>query len=323
MTIETVADYLEALKQALAEAPRGLVQDALTDAEEHLRAALAQQPEQPEAAVLAEIIETYGTPEQVAAEYHGTEAASPPGAASRSEQDAEDVSLLRRFFGVVVDRQVYAALLYLCLAPFSGALYGLWVTVGLPVSAGLLILIIGAPIFILFVASVRFVSHVEGRIVETLLGVRMPRRLPYTPERSSIAERIKAAFTDVRTWTAIIYMAALQPLAAAYWFATGLLLFLSFLLSVGSLGGLLEGSTGMVTGHADGHVDITIDGAEPEAWLWLKDQLLWLGQQDVVMQTVFVVMLVLGVLVGVLVLHLVKAFGWVHGQLAERLLVRL
>ena len=52
----SVEAYLEALKAALEGEPRAAIQDALSDAEEHLRAALQQYPEKSQEAVLTETI---------------------------------------------------------------------------------------------------------------------------------------------------------------------------------------------------------------------------------------------------------------------------
>ena len=51
---------------------------------------------------------------------------------------------------------------------------------GLSLSLGLLILIVGIPLTVLFFGSVRGLALLEGRLVEALLGERMPRRPRYT-----------------------------------------------------------------------------------------------------------------------------------------------
>ena len=71
---ETVEAYLEALRRALKGCSAGLVSDALADCEEHLRNELATNPDSTEAEVLASVIETYGTPEEIAEEYRDMEA---------------------------------------------------------------------------------------------------------------------------------------------------------------------------------------------------------------------------------------------------------
>ena len=61
----------------------------------------------------------------------------------------------------------------------------------------------------------RVLALVEGRVVEGLLGVRMPRRPAYEPALPFL-ERIKAMLFDGRTWTAMLYMLLMMPLGMGY-----------------------------------------------------------------------------------------------------------
>src|SRR5579864_5313824 len=70
----SIEDYLKQLRDALQGADPALIQDALYDAEEYLRAEVASHPEKSEADVLELIASTYGAPEEVAAAYKDTEA---------------------------------------------------------------------------------------------------------------------------------------------------------------------------------------------------------------------------------------------------------
>ena len=58
----TIPDYLDQLRRALAGADPALVQDALYDAEEYLRAELAEQRGRGEAEVIASVASSYGAP---------------------------------------------------------------------------------------------------------------------------------------------------------------------------------------------------------------------------------------------------------------------
>src|SRR6201987_2924110 len=69
----SIEDYLRELRNALAGEDSALIQDALYDAEEYLRAEVAAPPGRSEADVLELIASTYGAPDEVAAAYRDTE----------------------------------------------------------------------------------------------------------------------------------------------------------------------------------------------------------------------------------------------------------
>src|SRR6201998_3087609 len=70
----SIDDYLRQLRAALEGQDPALIQDALYDAEEYLRAEVAAHPDKSEPDVLELISTTYGAPEEVAAAYRDTEA---------------------------------------------------------------------------------------------------------------------------------------------------------------------------------------------------------------------------------------------------------
>lgn len=214
----TVEGYLAELRAALAGADPALVQDALYDAEEYLRSAASEGGGTPEAFSAA--VDDYGTPEEVATAYRDAEITvaaalrTPSPVASTSRIGG---SALGRFFGVVADPQAWGSLFYLLLALATGIVYFTIVVTGLSLSLGLMILIIGLPIALLFLAIVRAVSFAEGRIIEGLLGVRMPRR----PRTVAVGDggflaRIKGWLTDYRSWTTMLYMLLQMPLGITY-----------------------------------------------------------------------------------------------------------
>lgn len=210
----TIPEYLDHLRRSLAGADPALVQDALYDAEEYLRSELAEQPDRTEAEVIAAVASSYGAPDEVADIYRDTEvtvqtALRPPPPRARG-------SALARFFGVFADPRAYASLFYMVLSLATGIFYFTWVVTGLSLSVGLSITVIGIPLLILFFGSVRVLSLVEGRIVEVMLGERMPRRPLYTARGRSLLQRIGDMFTDVRTWSTILYMLLLLPLGIVY-----------------------------------------------------------------------------------------------------------
>lgn len=208
-----IEEYLRSLQVALAGADPALVQDALYDAEEYLRAEFAECAEG-DAECFAAVIERYGTPEEVAAAYLETEITVTR--ALSAPVRPEPAGVAGRFFGAVVDPKSYGALFYLVLSLVTGIVYFTLVAALLPTGLGLLPIGVGVLVLLLFFGMVRAISLAEGRLVEAMLGVRMPRRpRPGAPE-GDIPSRIKQWFTDWRTWTSILYMILQLPLGIIY-----------------------------------------------------------------------------------------------------------
>ena len=204
------------------------------------------------------------------------------------------------FFNVISDPRTYGALLYMLLSLVTGIFYFTWTIVGISLTAGFAILIIGIAFALLYVGSIRVLSHVEGRIVEALLGVRMPRRLPptTTPDES-LWTRIKEALLDMRTWTSMLYLILMLPLGVIY-----------FVIAVVGLSVSLGVSGAAIYALITDHSNFQVDGVP-----WL----------DHLLHTAPGLMLVtfVGILLFFVVLHIARGVGWMHGRIAEGLLVRL
>jgi uncharacterized membrane protein len=289
----TIPGYLDQLRAALAGADPALVQDALYDAEEYLRSELAENPGRSEAEVIASVAGSYGAPAEVAEIYRDTEvrvqtALRPPTPPVRR-------SLVGRFFGVAAEPRTYSALFYMLLAMATGIFYFSWVITGISLSLGLAVLIIGVPFVILYFGSVRVLSLVEGRLVETMLGVRMPRRPLYAARGKPLLQRIGEMFTDPRTWSTQLYFVLMLPLGIVYF--TLVVTLLAF--AVGCIAAPLTSLFGWAGWMQIGD---TYVGAGP-VWLWP----LWVA---------------CGVLVLFATLHLARGIGHVHAQLAKHLLTK-
>ncbi|MGA0588816.1 sensor domain-containing protein [Dyella sp. KRB-257] len=297
----TIADYLAQLRDALRGADPALIQDALYDAEEHLRAELADQPNRNEAEMLAQVVGSYGAPDEVAEIYRDQEikiqrALRPPLAPKRN-------SLIGRFFGVAADARTWGSLFYMLLALGTGIAYFVLVVVGMSLSAGLSVLIIGVPFIVLFFGTVRVLALMEGRIVEAMLGVRMPRRPPYPSSGTTLMKRIGAMFTDPRTWTTMFYMVLMLPLGVAYFTLTVTLMTVALGLMAAPFARLINVDD-INRAFVDG--TITVDwGFGPHVPGW--SELIAMG--------------VIGVLLFFTTLHLVRGLGRLQGQLAKHLLV--
>jgi hypothetical protein len=332
-------NYLNELQSALraAGADPALVQDALFDAEEYLRAEMAERHETAPASVdeyqtrFAAVVESYGAPEEVAAAYLGaprvdasaapvppeSEAAPVPpapagapiaaavlsggvagaaGVAAGAAAGAARPSALRQVFGVVVDPAVYKALLYMLLSLGTGIVYFTVTVTGISTAGGMLVLIIGIPLFLLVLGLVRGMALMESRLVEALLGTRMPRRERAELPEAGWLQRVGFWVRDGRTWASMAYMILMLPLGAGYFTlaVTGL--------SVGF--GLIGSPFGF----------------------WARDQqFVWHGVDYAFSlpgwSMPFAVIAGLGLVL--LLLHLIRWIGRCHASFAKSMLVRL
>jgi uncharacterized membrane protein len=209
----SIDQYLRQLREELAGADAALIQDALYDAEEYLRAEVAAHPDKSESDVLELIASTYGAPDEVAGAYRDTEVKVKAAMATPRKQPKSKAGA---FFGVFLDPRAYTSLFFMLLSLATGIIYFVFAVVGLSLSAGLAVLIIGVPFFLLFVAVGRVVSLAEGRLIEAMTGVRMPRRPVYQGKENGFWGRIGGMLKDPRTWTTIAYFVLMLPIGIVY-----------------------------------------------------------------------------------------------------------
>ncbi|PPD57340.1 sensor domain-containing protein [Dehalogenimonas etheniformans] len=306
--INSIEEYLSELKKELAGSDPATIQDALADAEEYLMTALSgavgQNPDINKAEALSSIISKYGEPVEVAAAYRENESRTPPAFAHVTvphvaegvpEAPAPDRrGFFGRFFGVFAEPKAWGSLFYLVLALVTGTIYFTWAVTGLAVSVSLLILIIGLPVAALFLLSVRGIALVEGRLVEALLGVRMPRRMRFAPKNTSLWQKLKNLLTDRHTWFSIVYMIVQLPLGIFY--------FTLFVTLIAFSLGLAFGPIVLSILNIPAY---STDSYEYFAPVWI---------------TPFTAVIGAFLLTGTM--HLAKALGKIQGAIAKGLLVR-
>jgi len=303
----TVEAYLAALVAALRarRADPAVIADAVADAEEHLReAARGPDGRGPDQAALAAAIAAYGAPDEIADAY--ADAPRPePRVRERRRMTTNPVAA---FFGVAIEARTWTTLAYLFLAFGTGIFYFVTAVVGLSLSAGLMILLIGPFIALAFLFLVRGISFFEGRMVELLLGEPMPRRQPYVMQGTGWAaawEATTRAVTDPRTWGSLLYM-VLQ-------FALGVAYFTLFVTGFAVAAAAIWAPIAWWTGHAEiATARISIDG---QVSILLTD---WLAMNAWAAP----LSLALGILAVFLLLHLARGLGFVHGKVAKVLLVK-
>ena len=214
--IKLIEDYLNAFREELKGRDRATIQDALSDAEDHLSSALdtelSENPDETQEEAARSIIIRYGEPEEVAEHYRNVEKYTTP-TFSTEKRTRSGISA---FCGIIADPSAWGALLYMILSLATGIVYFTWTVTGFSVSASLIILIIGVPLAWLFFLSFRALAFVEGRIVEALLGARMPRRAIFISKGKGWWGSIKGIFSTGSTWSSFIYLILMLPLGVLY-----------------------------------------------------------------------------------------------------------
>jgi uncharacterized membrane protein len=292
---KNIAEYLDLLRSELSNADPALVQDALYDAEDYLRSELAANPNVREEDLLASIVQSYGAPSEVADIYREQEStvAKAMHMPRASKKPKAERGAFSKFFGVALEAKTYGALAYLLLSLPLGIFYFAWATTGISLSFGLLFLIIGIPFIVFFMGTVWALSLMEGRLVETLLGERMPRRPMYSTQ-SGFWNKVKEILSDARTYSTLMYMLLTLPIGIIYFTIIVALLTLSF--------GLIAGGVGVLFDFAHIYSD---NGLIFSGERWLAP-----------------IITIAGILLLFVTMHLARGLGYVHAQFAKNLLVK-
>ena len=294
---DAIERYLEDLRHHLSGTDPATVQDATADAEEHLRSALEQamesRPGTLEEEVVNAVIEQYGAPEEVAKAYREMENRFVPVFSVNGR--ARERNPLQRFVGVLGDPRAYAALLFMLFSLITGIIYFTWAVTGISLSLGLMVTILGLPFFGLFVFSVHGLGLVEGRLIEAMLGVRMPRRAAASARGKGLWGRFVAALKDRRAWTTLFYLILKLPLGI-----------LSFTLFIVLLAYSLELILIPVLQLVLGLPFFVIDNVRFEAPVFLMPILVAAGLIDLIV-----------------ILHLARWAGKAYGAMAKAMLVRV
>jgi hypothetical protein len=220
---QVISDYLSQLKQALAGQDPALILDAQYDAEDHLRSALAEEAD-PQAA-WPDVCERYGCAQEIAEFYCDVE--TKVNLALNGKPVMVKPVVKNRFFAILKETQAYRSLLYVLVLFPVGMIYFSWVTIFGLGSLSLSMVVIGIPLFLMFLRSMQVFSLFEGRLIEALLGQRMPRRPQYQKDVQGWLPKLRAMALNRRTWSTIIYMGLQLPLGMVYFFSTFALALLS------------------------------------------------------------------------------------------------
>ncbi len=290
---EMLKRYLEELREALTGADPALAQDALADTEAHLRMALEAakeaDPQEDEGAALERVLASFGTPAEVSEAWRTTEATVQKALKAPPAPQASVP-----FFGILWNLKAYTSLFYMLTSIVTGIFAFTWVSTGLSLSVGLAVLIIGVPFFLFLMTTTRVLALAEGRLVEAMLDVRMPRRARLMPQGDGLFAKAKALLKDRTTWLSLLYLALKLPI--------GLITFTVFTVLLSLTGGFIAAPFG----H----------------WIFgIPVVNSWEGHEFAVGTPGLILMLLLGLLGFVVVLHLARGAGKLLGSLAKLMLV--
>ena len=155
-------------------------------------------------------------------------------------------------------------------------------------------LVIGLPFFWLFMLSIEGLAFVEGRLIEGMTGVRMPRRSPTAPRTKGVWKRFVARLTDGRTWATLIYLILKLPLGV-----------ISFALFVTFLAYALQLIASPILQYGFGQSLYVINDTRITFPWWSLPILVFAGILEIA-----------------LVLHLAKIVARINGAFAKAMLVR-
>lgn len=290
-----IEEYLSQLKKELHGSDPALIQDALSDTEDHLRSALEEAtqraPNLAEAENLQNMLAKFGTPSEVASAYKEIEPHILPTLAAQKPRTSR--SFWARFFGVAIEARTWGAVLYVLLSGLTAIVFGMWALIGGAFSLFSLVLIIGIPLTGFFLFSLRGIALMEGRIIEAMLGIRMPRKPIFLRKGLNWKEKYKALTTESHTWKVYAYMILHLPLGLIYFTAVTVLLALS------------------------------IKCAIYPVWYWgLGRPLITLSQPLYPPAWTYPLVSAAGILMIFLSLHLARLIGKIHGRFAKSMLVR-
>ena len=293
--MKKIEEYLDQLKKELEGSDPALVQDALSDAEEHLRTALGEaldkSPGISEEDALQAQVAKYGSPHEIASAYREIEFRMPPAFAAPKPKPPR--SIWTKFFGVAAQSRTWSAFLYIFLSALTSFLFAMWVLMGGTFSLISLVLIIGVPVTGLFLLSLRGIALLEGRLVEALLGVRMPRKPIFVRKSLNWRQKYKALATESHTWKILVYLILHFPLAWVHF----IIVFMVFAFSIKSI--------------------------FYPVWYWaLGRPLITIGQPFYPPAWSYPLVILAGITLFFVSLHLAGLMGKIRGRFAKFMLVR-
>ena len=210
--------------------------------------------------------------------------------------------------GVWFDRYAWGSLALFIIGLAPSILYFTLMVGGVALAIGLIPSLIGIPLLILVLGMARILSLWHGVMIESLTGVRMPRRFAPIPATGaeSLWGRLKVWLTDGRSWLSAFYLIGNLPVAVLLFSLFVTLGTLSVALAVLPVANLATG--GGVWAEHNVQFDLGVgalrwDDANPPP------------------PAVMLVFFAAGLLLSTATLYLARGTGWLYAQAAKAIQV--
>jgi len=198
---QKIEAYLAELTSALHGQSASLIQDALYDAENHILDTLAEEND----LQFEDLILDYGLAKDVAHQYIELEAQTRQFLLGKPKQQR-----VNGFFEPLFDASAYKVIVYFMISwPLSVVYFAWFSIVGLS-AISLSLFGLGLPLLALYLKLQSYLALLEGQIVETLLGERMPRRPCSSTmylQSMSLFQKIKIRLQVPLGWKTTLYTA--------------------------------------------------------------------------------------------------------------------
>lgn len=119
---------------------------------------------------------------------------------------------MSRFFGVVVQSRTWLNVVYLWLAFPLGLFYCIFLSVGLSLGLGLVVIWLGIPILLVVVGAWWLFGAFERAQAEYLLGVPVAASPRSWEIHDGVWAKLKGHFASAATWKDLLYLFAKLPL---------------------------------------------------------------------------------------------------------------
>ena len=196
-------------------------------------------------------------------------------------------------FRIIVRGQTYLNIVYHLITFPVGLVSFIVLAAGFSVGIGLSILWIGVIILALTLVAARGLARVERVLARFLLGIALPAP-PVQPVPKRFSDHVKQLFADSRTGKSVLYLLVKMPLEVC-----------SFSMTVSLLSASLALTFSPLLAYGPWHVG--------DSFWWYY----WTDASPLLVAA----SMVLGITLGFLSLHILKALAWVSGELTRILLV--